>query len=543
MSIGGKALYQPRDAADLRDLLAAQPLAFIVSGGAAQLCVTPLPVRLQFDDMGLPAALVGHFGRGNAQLQVLATDPEAMILLMGPQAYVSPSWFADRTQAPTWNYACAVFHVRIELEDDAERIGERLTDLIDAVEAGRPHAWRTQDMGTRYASLARGVVAFRAAIVNWHASFKLGQDERDDVFADMLIGLRAEGEQQLVSWMERFAGNDRMQRLPGSPAADRPPLDAAVARFVTAVVEDTRRLSAGRTVDLAMQRRIAEQVRRPWTQGGPRMRRVAEFDVPGAAPSRLRIYEPDTVGDLPALFYVHGGGWTLFSLDTHDRLMREYAQRAGVVVIGIDYALSPEQKYPYALRQTVAALRWLRGRPDLAGIDISRLVLAGDSAGANLAIAAALALRDADELDDIAGLLLNYGAFDAEVDADSRRRLGSPADMLTADEVDIYWDNYLRTEADRRDPLACPLRAALHGLPPTLLIVPECDVLAAQSAEMTQRLLIAGVPALQKTYAGATHSFLEATTHAPLAIQAIEDAAHWLRDRFSSSGLGVNIHV
>jgi acetyl esterase len=535
MTVGAKPLYQPRDGRDLVDLLAAQPLAWVVSGSATDLCATPLPLQMETDAEGAPVALVGHFARNNAQLAMLGAQPEAMILVMGPQAYVSPSWFADRTQAPTWNYTCAMFRVHVALEDDPASIAHRLDELIAASEAGRPRAWSGKDMGARYASLSRGVVGFRAAIIDWKASFKLGQDERDDVFADILAGLGLHGEHELVAWMARFAGEERMGRIEGlstgpvAPAADRPPLDPDIARFVATVVEDSRRLAEGRPGDLTMQRRIAEQVRRPWTLDAPRMARVREMDVPGTRPVRLRIYEPENRAGMPALVYLHGGGWTLFSLDTHDRLMREYATRAGIAVIAVDYALAPEHKYPYALQQSVAAVRWLRNVGVSLGIGTTRLVLGGDSAGGNLAMATALALRDAGAMAGIDGLLLNYAAFDAEVDAESRRRLGSEVDMLTSTEIDLYWDNYLRDDADRADPFACPGRADPTGLPPALLIVPECDLLAAQSLAIGERFREAGVAVTQHIYPGATHSFLEAMSISPLALRAIDDSARWLR--------------
>jgi acetyl esterase len=130
-----------------------------------------------------------------------------------------------------------------------------------------------------------------------------------------------------------------------------------------------RRLSAGYaehppldSVDITQARAIVEAVRAPLACGGPVMAgsRDIEVPVPGQPALRLRIHQPERGTTLPALVYLHGGGWVYFSLDTHDRLMREYAARAGRAVVGIDYARAPEARFPVALEQTVAALRWLR---------------------------------------------------------------------------------------------------------------------------------------------------------------------------------------
>src|SRR3546814_6777355 len=90
------------------------------------------------------------------------------------------------------------------------------------------------------------------------------------------------------------------------------------------------------------------------------------------------------------MLYIHGGGWTLFSIDTHDRLMREYAARAGIAVLGIDYSLSPESKFPFALKECAAALDWIAAQADALNLDANRVLIGGDSAGANLSVATCL---------------------------------------------------------------------------------------------------------------------------------------------------------
>ncbi|MFT4257357.1 MAG: alpha/beta hydrolase fold domain-containing protein [Pseudoxanthomonas sp.] len=280
-------------------------------------------------------------------------------------------------------------------------------------------------------------------------------------------------------------------------------------------------------------RRVAEQVRAPWTRGGPAMARSEELRA-GALGTRIRIHHPTTATTpLPALVYLHGGGWTLFSLDTHDRLMREYAARAGVAVVGVDYSLAPEAKFPRALEETVDTIGWLRERGGEHGIDGARVAVGGDSAGANLALAAALALRDRG-LPLPTALLLNYGAFDPEPDPGWQRYDGRGY-MLDAAEMHGFWNNYLRDAADRADPLAAPIRADLRGLPPAFMAIAACDILADGNRRMAAALRAAGVEVDARVYAGATHSFLEAVSIAPLSDRALDEAGAWLRARLAGA--------
>ncbi len=307
-------------------------------------------------------------------------------------------------------------------------------------------------------------------------------------------------------------------------------LDPDIRRFVREMGAAWAQHPGFSSASPADQRRIAELVRKPWTSGGPSMAVVAERQIQGAAgPMRVRCYDPGPSGPKPALIYLHGGGWTMFSLDTHDRVMREYAARAGVCVVGVDYPLSPEAKYPAALDQVVAAVRATAGGACGPAIDPARLALGGDSAGANLAVAAAMRLRDDGEGRLVRALLLNYGVFDRVSSPEARQRYGGEGYMLSAGEMDMFWANYLRTDRDVDDPMVCPVNADLRDLPAALLVVPRCDLLTEQSLHMADRLRAAGVAVHVDEYAGATHSFLEAVSVAPLADRALADTARWLR--------------
>jgi acetyl esterase/lipase/predicted FMN-binding regulatory protein PaiB len=533
--MSNSSLFQPNSPRDVADLVAAQPLAWIVSGAPGTVSATPLPVQIECDADGQPRRLLGHFARSNPQWRTFAETPRATVLLIGQHGYISPSWFADRTRAPTWNYASVVFDVEIELRDTPEDADRLLRGLAGDLERERPGAWSVDDMGARYFSLLRGVVGFHAHVRGVRATFKLGQDERDDVFADILRGLWDTRQHALAAWMRRFDGGRGADAIAGiAPRAK--PIDPEIATFIDSVIAEGRRLTAGRVLDWPAQREIVEQVRRPWCEGGPVPARTEEiFADTRHGPVRLRIHDPAPGAAKPTLGFLHGGGWALFSMDTHDRVMRELAGRSGMAVVGIDYALSPEARYPIALDQVVDVVRWLQAHGAAHGLDARRLALGGDSAGGNLTTGAVLKLRDLGEGDRIGAVLNYYAGYSPDCSPHSRRRYGTDEDMLTAVEVDTFWDHYISRPADRNDPYTHGLLAELEGLPPFFIGVGECDVLTEQNLAMAGKLLASGVDVEVKLYRGAPHSFIEAASVSSVARQALEDGAAFLRRTF---GLG-----
>jgi acetyl esterase len=317
---------------------------------------------------------------------------------------------------------------------------------------------------------------------------------------------------------------------------NRPTLDPEIAEFVRTMQSAWASHPPFTTLSPPEARAVAEVVREPWRQGGPSMARTFERQVATpSGPLRIRVYDPGIEKPAPALIYMHGGGFVLFSIDTHDRLMREYAAAGGMLVIGVDYPLSPEARYPTALEQIVALIDWLRddGGQSL-GIDPSRIALGGDSAGGNLALAAALKLRDRGDEGAISALLLNYGAFGAPCSDEAEARFGGAGAVLDRAEMEYYFDTYvgdLGRELD--DPYARPIIADLRHLPPAFLVVPECDILAEQSHAMAARMREAGVDVSSTVYAGATHSFLEAMSVAEVARRAIADGAAFLKAKLA----------
>ena len=278
-------------------------------------------------------------------------------------------------------------------------------------------------------------------------------------------------------------------------------------------------------------RAVAESVRARWTAGGPAMARTDEIIVnTEAGPLRLRLHRPAGLPDGPAptLLYIHGGGFVIFSLDTHDRLMREYAAAGGFIVVGVDYPLSPEHRFPVALERLVGLIDWLSDHGAPLGIEPARLAIGGDSAGANLSLVTAIRLRDAGKGGALRGIMSNYGAFSPVVSDEAERDHGGREAMLTQADMIAYFEHYLGTGTEWH-PHAIPmLLNDLAGLPPVLVIVAERDVLAEQSLAMAEKLKDAGVFVKTEIYRGATHSFLEAASISTLARSAIADGARWI---------------
>jgi acetyl esterase len=267
--------------------------------------------------------------------------------------------------------------------------------------------------------------------------------------------------------------------------------------------------------------------------GGPRLAESTDrwLNIRGRRLA-CRVHRPRTEAPLPVLVYIHGGGWVWGSIDTHDHIMRGYAAAAGCAVVGPDYALSPEAPFPQALEECAAVVRWVAAHGADWGLDPTRIVLGGDSAGGNLALATALLLRETDPGLALRGLLLNYGVFDSRTDTASYRDFAT-GHTLTAEKMDFYWRCYAPREADRLHPLAAPLRADLHGLPPCLLHVAELDVLASENAAMEARLRAAGVSVEATTFPGTLHGFLRAIGHVKAADRAVAEAGAWLARRLA----------
>lgn len=244
----------------------------------------------------------------------------------------------------------------------------------------------------------------------------------------------------------------------------------------------------------------------------------------------LRFYYPVATRPLPALVFLHGGGWILGSNDTHDRIMRLLAAKSGAAVVGVDYRLAPEHKFPVAYEECLAVVEQLAAGGGDFEIDPTRLALGGDSAGANMALAVALALRETHPT-LLRALLLYYGAFGLR-DGPSRRLFGGESSGLSRADMAYYHHCYLADPAEERDPRFDLLEADFTGLPPSYLCAAGLDPLLDDSHALAAALGRDGVAQELDVFDGMLHGFLHYSAMADKAMAALERGAALLRTAF-----------
>lgn len=249
----------------------------------------------------------------------------------------------------------------------------------------------------------------------------------------------------------------------------------------------------------------------------------------------LRIVRPQGAQNvLAAIIYLHGGGWVLGDETTHDRLIRELANGAQAAVVFVDYTRSPEAHYPVALEQAYMALQWIAAHGGSLNLDPSRLAVAGDSVGGNMAAALTLLAktRGGPRIDL---QVLFYPVTDiTSFDTPSYRQFGDGGYWLTRDGMRWFADSYAPDPSVRGEPTVSPLRATreqLQGLPPALVLVGECDVLRDEGEAYAHKLMMAGVRVTAARYLGTIHDFvmLNPITQTPAPRAAIAQANSILR--------------
>ena len=247
----------------------------------------------------------------------------------------------------------------------------------------------------------------------------------------------------------------------------------------------------------------------------------------------VRIVRPGgTVDVLPAVIYIHGGGWILGDRNTHDRLVREIAVGTGAAVVFVDYDRSPEARYPVAIEQAYAATRYVVDHGAELRIDPSRLAVAGDSVGGNMAAALTLMARER-RGPKIVFQVLFYPVTDADFETASYTHFAK-GPWLTKRAMQWFWDAYLPDPGARKQPTATPLNASLGelaGLPEALVIVDENDVLRDEGEAYARRLSDAGVRVTSIRYNGTIHDFvmLNALADTPATRGAIAQAVSALK--------------
>lgn len=312
-------------------------------------------------------------------------------------------------------------------------------------------------------------------------------------------------------------------------------LEPQAAAFATATAHppylfDLGPVEGRKTVDEVQAGDIAKpDVDEEWVtvEGGP----TGSVDV--------RVVRPvDAVGPVPVILYLHGAGWVFGNARTHDRLVRELAVGTGAAVVFPEYDLSPEARYPIAIEQSYAAARWVRDHGAERELDPTRIAVAGDSVGGNMAAALTLMAKDRGDVTFVQQVLF-YPVTNAEFDTASYEQFATGY-FLRRDSMQWFWDQYTTDDGERAEINASPLRATteqLTGLPPALVITAEADVLRDEGEAYASKLRAAGVPVVATRYQGVIHDFVMLNalrgTHAAQA--AIEQATARLRAAFTSA--------
>lgn len=268
----------------------------------------------------------------------------------------------------------------------------------------------------------------------------------------------------------------------------------------------------------------------------PTLAAINDVNIPGpGGPLRIRIYRPKLVVNRGACLYFHGGGWVLNSIDTHDDFVRRLTDAAGCVCVSVDYRLAPEHAWPAAADDAYAALQWVAANAATWDIDPSRLAVAGDSAGGNLAAVCAILARDAGA-PALAFQLLAYPRTAHAEDAPSHAAFGDGF-LLTRATILWFHAHYRSRDDDRYDWRYAPLLCAdLARLPPALVVVGEFDPLRDEGIAYAARLRDAGVPVRLHDCRGMVHGFFSLGGVAAAARAALSEAAHALRAALAGPG-------
>jgi acetyl esterase len=258
---------------------------------------------------------------------------------------------------------------------------------------------------------------------------------------------------------------------------------------------------------------------------------IAALSHAGSIP--LRLYRGlGSPSPAPALIYLHGGGWALGSIATHDPLCRALANAAACTVISVEYRLAPEHKFPAAVEDSFAATEWILGQAATLGLDPARIVIGGDSAGANLAVVAALALHET-RPGALAGQVLIYPAVDMRMGSGSHRRFNADL-LLTHRTMRWFRELYLADTSDQFNWRASPcLSSNLEQLPSTFMITSGYDPLCDEACDFAHTLHSKGVAVAHSRFDGQMHGFMTASKFIPEAMRGIAEIGDHLQRTFA----------
>ncbi|KAI8063815.1 alpha/beta hydrolase fold-domain-containing protein [Gongronella butleri] len=264
---------------------------------------------------------------------------------------------------------------------------------------------------------------------------------------------------------------------------------------------------------------------------------VDEREIPvGDHSIKLITVRPPGAGVLPGFIYIHGGGWVIGDFHhTHEKIVKDLAVKLNVVILFIEYTLSPEVKFPVGIEECYNAVLWIKDNADALNIDASKLVMGGDSAGGNLAAANSILLKERGHASVIKGQILLYPIVSNDNSVyPSYSQFGNGDFMLSRKDVEHIQGHYLEDKANQfSDIRFAPILATdeqLKGLPPTLTIVAECDILRDSGEHYAQRLTDVGVDSYCIRVIGAIHGFVTAPGETPIYRHALNNIKTFVHD-------------
>lgn len=308
-----------------------------------------------------------------------------------------------------------------------------------------------------------------------------------------------------------------------------------------AAVLDTFRASGGRSFHTYPVNEVRELYERSCAANGlsgDPLAAVSDFNVDDFG---VRLYAPAILrGPTSVVLFLHGGGWVMGSLSTHDGLCRRLATLTGLPVVAVDYRLAPEHPYPAAIEDSRAALRWLFSAREVHGLEVTNAVLVGDSAGGQLATVLAIENTENPDPLPVSAQVLIYPMVDLTMSNPSYGRVtkGFP---LVADTIAWFADHYLPEGADRTAPDISPAFAKIaQTLPPAFVITVDNDPLVDEGASYAAALAQAGTEVRYHHLTGYAHGLLTSAGRIPRGEQIVEEIAAFIRERakFSESNQG-----
>jgi acetyl esterase len=265
----------------------------------------------------------------------------------------------------------------------------------------------------------------------------------------------------------------------------------------------------------------------------PALEKAEDIAIPAPhGPIPARLYTPKTLrkknGLAPCLVFLHGGGWVIGNLETHDVVCRKLAHEGELLVLSVDYRLAPEHRFPAAVEDSITATKWAADNAKELGIDAARLFVGGDSAGGNMAAVVAIAARDG-HAPKLAGQVLIYPSTDFSRSHASHKD-PTTSILLTHSVITWFLENYMGDNTDVDDWRCSPARAkSLAGLPPAYVLTAAGDPLCDEGDEYAAKLKAAGVPVAYRHFPGQFHGFFTMGKLLNQANVAVTEIATWLK--------------